>query len=68
MEDLLKALNILLAYREKYPDAYYAISASHDELFLGGPGKGAVTEEDEELLNELSVYWDEEVDSWRMFT
>jgi hypothetical protein len=66
MEKLHTALSILLSYREKYPHAHYTLSPEHDEIYLGGPGRGVVNEEDEAKLAELGVYWDNDVDSWSM--
>lgn len=70
METLHQVLEILLAYKEAYgwENHKWMISAEHDELFIGGPGPELITADDLDKLEGFRVTWDEEYDSWHMFT
>jgi hypothetical protein len=69
MEKLYKALKILLDYVEKRcPGSNCDFSAEHDVLYIGGPSKNQVDPVDVAILAQLGVYWDEEYESWKMFT
>jgi len=56
MEDLIKALQILL----KYKDVDNPPNCIHDELIIMEIHQDEVSKEDIKRLDELGFYWDEE--------
>lgn len=63
MEDLIKALQILL----KYGNPPYPTSCGHDELTICGIEPSKVSEEDKKELDELGFFVAEEDDCFRSF-
>lgn len=63
MEDLIKALQIFLKYRnEKYPT-----HCEHDIMMVGRIPYDMVSEEDRIQLHELSFSWNNEYDCWTSY-
>ena len=58
MEDLIKALNILL----KYGNPAYPTHCEHDTLYICGIEPGDVSEEDKRALDKLGFFVSEEPD------
>ena len=59
---IVEGLNIMLKHGEVECDA------QHD-IFCAGPGiNGELTDEEKKKLEELGWHWDEEADSWAIFT
>jgi len=63
MEDLIKALQIFLKYRnEKYPT-----HCEHDVLMIGRILEGDVSDEDKVELDKFGFFWNEEYDCWTSY-
>jgi hypothetical protein len=61
MEDLIKALTIFLKYRNNV----YPTHCEHDELYVVGIDKDEISRDDISILEKLSFYWDESIDSFK---
>ena len=62
-ESIIEGLKILI---ENTPDGKTYCSAEHDILY--GPGIEEIPAGQKELLDKLGWFWDEDVDSWAIFT
>ena len=63
MEDLIKALQIFLKYRnEKYPT-----HCEHDIMMVGRIGKDEISQEDKDELQTLGFTWSKEYECWTSF-
>lgn len=63
MEDLIKALQIFLKYRnERFPTI-----CVHDTLIVTDITLDEVSDEDEIKLDELGFNWNEEYDNWTSY-
>jgi hypothetical protein len=63
MEDLIKALQIFLKYKNERSSTH----CEHDILMVVGISKEQVSKEDKKELKNLSFSWDSEYDCWRSF-
>lgn len=63
MEDLIKALQIFLKYKNERNPTH----CEHDILMVVGISKEQVSKEDIDELEKLSFSWDSEYDCWRSF-
>lgn len=63
MEDLIKALQIFL----KYKNEQWPTNCSHDQLAIMEVGFEEVSREDREALEELDFTWDEDEECWISF-
>ena len=63
MEDLIKALQIFLKYKnEEYPT-----HCERDVLIVVGITEEEVSEEDKTELEKLGFHWDSEYDGWSSY-
>jgi len=63
MNDLIKALNIFL----KYKDIYAPTHCEHDVLYVVGIPYEDVSKEDKNELETLGFQWDDEEEVWYSF-
>jgi len=63
MEDLIKALQIFL----KYKNSTYPTHCEHDILMICDISYEEVSEEDKEELDRLSFFWNKEYECWTSF-
>lgn len=63
MEDLIKALQIFLKYR----NVSYPTICVHDVLIITGYSKDEISEEDKIELDKLGFFWMEEFESWASY-
>lgn len=63
MEDLIKALQIFLKYRnERWPT-----HCEHDIMMIARVTEEEVSDEDKNLLSDLGFSWNDEYDCWTSF-
>lgn len=63
---VLRGLEILQSYK---PDGEtWNCDAQHDELFAQGPEPSALGGDDAKELEKLGFRWDNQVESWAVFT
>ena len=60
MEDLIKALQIFL----KYKNSKWPTHCEHDIMMIADIDEEEVSEEDVERLNKLGFWWSDEYDCW----
>lgn len=63
MEDLIKALQIFM----KYKNSKYPTNCSHDVLAIMEISREDVSEEDNSKLDELGFFWSEEEECYMSF-
>lgn len=63
MEDLIKALQIFLNYKnEKLPT-----QCNHHILLISGITENEISKEDKKILSKLSFFWNEEYECWASY-
>jgi len=60
MEDLIKALQIFLKYKNEYSPTH----CEHDVMMIAAVTKEMVSEEDRKVLDKLGFHWSSEYDCW----
>jgi hypothetical protein len=63
MEDLIKALQIFL----KYKNEQYPTHCEHDILIIVGITEEEISAEDKIELEKLGFHWDSEYDGWASY-
>jgi hypothetical protein len=63
MEDLIKALQIFL----KYKNEHFPTHCEHDIMMVGKIPFDMVSDEDKDTLNDLGFNWNTEYDCWASF-
>jgi len=62
MEDIITGLSILLKYGET------AVGAEHDIIYAGHDCRKALSDEDKATMEKAGWFWNEESDSYSIFT
>lgn len=63
MEDLIKALQIFLKYKNNYAPTH----CEHDIMMVSKIEKNEVSKEDKKELKKLGFAWDSEYDCWTSY-
>lgn len=64
MKNLVNILGILM----KYVGESASYAAEHDQLFLEGPDPKEMSPAHAELLESWGCHWDDEIETWYLFT
>lgn len=63
MKDLIEALTILAKYAD--PQDRYPTHCEHDVLYVKGPSRQKIREDDAKRIHALSFSWDIDTGMWR---